>query len=150
MLGVALLLKRLAIPTVAAVCVLTFVAAWPALREYRHVKSPSVRGVEAALKEAGRMGAVIVADDTLAAFFDYQRARKIIPNTVLYASQIGTETVPPPAWATVAVFDAGHGQFVEDATTVASYACQNWWLARLSQGRYLDITVASGARVCQD
>jgi len=149
-LGIALLLKRLAIPTVAAICVFIFVAAWPALREYRHVKSPSVRGVEATLKEAGRMGAVIVADDTLAAFFDYERALKVIPNTVLYASQIGTETVPPPAWATVAVFDAGHGQFVEDAELVASYACQNWWLSRLSQGRYLDITVASGARVGQD
>ena len=91
------------------------------------------------------MGAVIVADGTLAAFFDYERLRNGSPFTVLFAYQIGTETVPPPVWATVAVYDAGHGQYAERAGHSTRFACRSWWLLRLSQGRFLDITVASGA-----
>ena len=144
-LGMAFLLRKLAAPAVAVICVGVFVAAWPSLEEYRRIESPPVRAVASSLKEASQRGAVIVADGTLASFIDYERLRHGIPSTVLFAYQIGTETVPPPAWATVAVYDAGHGQYVERAEHFARFACRSWWLSRLSQGRFLDITVASGA-----
>ncbi len=144
-LGMVFLVRRLAVPAVAVICIVIFVAAWPALREYRRIESPPIRAVRSAMEEAGRRGAVIVADKTLSAFFEYERLRNGIPFTVLFAYQIGTETVPPPVWATVAVHDAGHGQFVARAEHTASFACESWWLSRLSQGRFLDMTVASGA-----
>jgi hypothetical protein len=143
------LVRKLAVPTVAVICVVIFVAAWPALKEYRRIESPPVRAVEFALKEAGRRGAVIVADGTLASFFEYERLRNGIPFTVLFAYQIGTETIPPPVWATVAVYDAGHGRYVERAEQTSRFTCQSWWLSRLSQGRFIDITVASGATTQQ-
>jgi 4-amino-4-deoxy-L-arabinose transferase-like glycosyltransferase len=145
MVGTAILTRKMASPAVAVICVAVFVAAWPALGEYRRVESPPVRALDFALAEAGQRGAVIVADESLAAFFDYERSRNGIPFTVLFAFQICTETVPPPAWATVAIFDAGHGQYVERAEETSRFACQRWWLSRLSQGRFIDLTVASGA-----
>ena len=148
-LGMVFLVRKLALPTVAVICVVIFVAAWPALKEYRRIESPPVRAVDSALKEAVRRGAVIVADGTLASFFEYERLRNGIPSTVLFAYQIGTETIPPPVWATVAVYDAGHGRYVERAEQTSRFTCQSWWLSRLSQGRFLDMTVASGAATRQ-
>jgi len=148
-LGMVFLVRKLAAPAVAVICVVVFVAAWPALEEYRRIESPPVRAVESTLNEAGRMGAVIVADGTLAAFFEYERLRNGIPSTVLFAYQIGTETVPPPAWAAVAIYDAGQGDFVAQAEHTIEIACLHWWLSRLSQGRFINMTVASGAATRQ-
>jgi len=143
--GMTIVARKLAALAVVVFSVAIFAAAWPAMDEYRQVGAPPIRAIEFALTEAGQRGAVIVADGTLASFFDYERSRKGISPTVLFAYQIGTETVPPPAWATVAIFDDGHGQYVERAEQTANFACRSWWLSRLSQGRFVDITVASGA-----
>ncbi len=144
-LGMAALCKGWTTLFVTALCLMSFVAAQPALGEYRRFESPAVQGVSMAMHEAGQRGAVIVADRTLAAFFDYQRSRADIPFTVLFDSQIGSETIAPPPFLTVAVFDAVNGDFVADAESMVSFEVGEWWLSRLSQGRFLRITVASGA-----
>jgi hypothetical protein len=144
-LGIALLARHRTMPMTALLCVAIFAAAWPAMREYRAIESPPIRALEATMDEAGHRGAVIVADGTLTAFFEYERLKDPFPNTVLFASQLGTETVPPPAWATVAISDEGHGGFVTSAERFEVYRCDHWWLPRLSQGRFLTITVFSGA-----
>jgi hypothetical protein len=144
-LGMAVLARKRALPIIAILCAGTFALAWPALREYRRDESPPIRALEATLDEAGQRGAVIVADGTLASFFEYQRLKQSIPNTVLYSSQIGVETVPPPAWISVAIFDRGHGGFVERSESAEVFTSEHRWLSRLSQGRYLEITVATGA-----
>ena len=99
------------------------------------------------MEEARRSGAVIVIDRTLVSFVEYERLRRGIPFTVLKDSQIGTDTLPPPQWATVAVHDAGHGGFVADARVFQVFPCKDRWLRRLSQGRFLEITVASEAQI---
>ena len=144
-LGLALVVKRWTLAVAAAVCVATFVSAQPALSEYRQIQSPPIRGVAAALSRAGERGAVIVADRSLAAFFDYQRSRDDIGFTVLFDSQIGSETVAPPAWLTVAIYDHASGFAVNRSESKTTFEVGNWWLERLSQGRFLRISVASGA-----
>jgi hypothetical protein len=146
-LGAAVLLRGRTLPVVAILCAVTFAAAGPALTEYRRVASPPLRGIERALVEASKRGAVIVSDRTLAAFFAYRRSTGDIPFTVLFDSQIGSETVAPPPWLTVAVFDAGGGSIIAASESEATFDVVHWWLGRLSQGRFLQITVATGAAV---
>lgn len=129
---------------------LVVVQAWAVLGQmgpYREEASPPVRAIEFCLAEAGRTGSVIIADRTLDAFFDYERLRRGIPGTVLHESQIGVDTPSPPPWLTVAIYDEGRGRFVGSARSVTTFSCEPPWLRRLSQGRFLDISVAVGAEV---
>jgi hypothetical protein len=54
-------------------------------------------------------------------------------------------TVPPPDWATIFVFDRGHGMLLTTAVSTRWFACDRPLLRRLSQERFLDVTVAEGA-----
>ena len=119
----------------------------PELGAYRAVASPPVRALENCLVEARRRGAVIVTDRRLASFFEYERLRHGIPVTVLHDSQIGVDTPPPPPWLTVAIFDGTGGLFVGRASTTKTFRCEQRWLRRLSQDRFLDITVATNAEI---
>ena len=106
-----------------------------------------MRALEYSLAEARQRGAVIVTDRTLASFFEYERQRRGIPFTVLHDSQIGVDTPPPPRWLTVAIFDGGHDRFVGRASRTKTFRCEQRWLRRLSQARFLDVTVAIEAIV---
>jgi len=147
MVGIATLVGRWALP-LAVLCLIGLVMPIaPELGAYRTISSPPVRALEHCLAEARRRGAVIVTDRTLASFFDYERRRHGIGLTVLHDSQIGIDTPPPPPWLTMAIFDVASGGFVGRAGSTKSFSCEQRWLRRLSQGRFLDITVATEAEV---
>jgi hypothetical protein len=120
---------------------------FPELAVYRSTASPPVQAMERCLAEALRRGAVVVTDRTLASFFEYERLWHGVPVTVLHDSQIGTDTPAPPVWLTVAIFDDSHGSFVGRTGSTTTFSCDQPWLRRLSQGRFLDITVATDAQV---
>jgi hypothetical protein len=132
---------------IGVLLVLVIWRAVPSLAVYRNQTSPPLRALEASLAAAQTSGAVIVADRTLASFVELERLRRGIPFTVLFDDQIGVDTPPPPAWATVAVYDEPHDRMVADARTRRLFTCDDRWLRRLSQGRFLDVTVASQADV---
>jgi hypothetical protein len=138
---------RLGVGLIGVLLVLVIWRALPPLAVYRSQASPPLRALEASLAEARSSGAVIVADRTLASFIELERLRRGIPYTVLYDDQIGVNTPPPPPWATVAVYDEPHQEMVADARTRRRFGCDDRWLRRLSQGRFLDVTVASQAQI---
>jgi len=145
--GLARLVERWSLPLAALFLVGLVLPIVPELRAYRATASPPVRALEHCLAEARRRGAVVVTDRTLASFFEYQRLWQGISVTVLHDSQIGVETPPPPQWLTVAIFDGARGRFVGRANRRTTFSCEQRWLRRLSQGRFLDITVATDAEV---
>jgi hypothetical protein len=145
--AVARFAGRFAPALIAMTLVLVTWRAVPAAAVYRVQTSPPVQALDAAVAEAGRLGAVIVADRTLASFIELERLRRGLPFTVLYDDQIGVDTPPPPEWATVAIYDALHDEMVADAQTRRLFGCEDPWLRRLSQGRFLDMVVASQARI---
>lgn len=144
--GLAVALGRWALP---ALGVAGLASAWlvlPVTPTYRASMSPPVAAVRAAVAEAERRAAVVVADPTLVAFVELERVRTGIPVTVLYADQIESgQTPPPPSFATVAVWDDGHDALVARAPQREVHGCTAPLLRRLAQDRFLDITVAPGA-----
>jgi len=145
--GLARLVGRWALP-IAALCLVGLVLPIvPELGAYRAIASPPVRALDYCLAEARRRGAVIVTDRSLASFFEYERLWHGISVTVLHDSQIGVDTPPPPQWLTVAIFDGARGRFVGRASRTTTFRCEQRWLRRLSQGRFLDVTVAPDAEV---
>jgi len=145
--GVARLIGRWSLPLAALSLIGLVLPIVPELGAYRATASPPVRALEYCLAEARRRGAVIVTDRSLASFFEYERQWHGIPVTVLHDSQIGVDTPPPPQWLTVAIFDGAHGRFVGRAGSTTTFTCEQRWLRRLSQGRFLDITVTTDAEV---
>jgi hypothetical protein len=145
--GVARLAGRWTLPLAGLALVGLALPIVPELGAYRATASPPVRALEHCLAEARRRGAVIVTDRTLTSFFEYRRLWKGIPGTVLHDSQIGVDTPPPPTWVTVAIFDRGRGSFVGRTGRTRVFACDQRWLRRLSQGRFLEISVSTDAEV---
>jgi hypothetical protein len=147
LIGLGRLIGRWSLPIAALLLIGQVLPIVPELAAYRSTASPPVQAVERCLTEARRRGAVVVTDRTLASFFEYERLWHGAPVTVLHDSQIGTDTPPPPGWLTVAIFDENHGSFVGGTGGATTFRCDQRWLRRLSQGRYLDITVATEAEV---
>ncbi len=145
--GLARLVGRWTLPIAVLFLVGLALPIAPELGVYRSAASPPVRALEHCLAEARQRGAVIVTDRTLTSFFEYRRLWKGIPGTVLHDSQIGVDTPPPPQWLTVAIFDGDGGGFVGRSGRRATFSCDQRWLRRLSQGRFLDVTVATDAEV---
>jgi len=135
----------------ALVAVVTAVVAscWQVLPEasgYRRQPSPVVAAVEHAFARARATGSVVVVDRTLAAFVELERMLRPFRGTVVYDHQLERgETAPPPDWATIFVFDRGHGMLLTRTVSTRSFACDRPLLRRLSQDRFLDLTVAEGA-----
>jgi hypothetical protein len=123
-------------------------SAWavlPAAATCRRDTSPPVAAVRTAFAEAEQRAAVVVADPTLVSFVELERLSTGVPVTVLYADQIASgEIPPPPAFATVAVWDDAHDTLAVGGGTRKTLSCTQPLLRRLSQGRFLDLTVASG------
>jgi hypothetical protein len=138
---------RLGPALIGLLLVLVTWGAVPSLAMYRARMSPPLQALEVSIAEARKLGAVIVADRTMASFIEFERLRRGMPFTVLYDSQIGTDTPPPPQWATVAIYDAPREKMVADARTRRLFSCDDRWLRRLSQGRFLEVTVASRAKI---
>jgi hypothetical protein len=147
MVGLARMAGRWSLPLAALFLISLAGPIAQELKAYRTIASPPMRALEHSLAVARRSGAVIVADRTLASFFDYEQLRHPIPGTVLHDSQIGVDAPPPPEWLTVAIFDNSSDRFVGRTGRTRTFDCQQRWLRRLSQGRFLDITVAEEARV---
>jgi hypothetical protein len=147
LIGLARLAGRWSVPIAALLLIVQVLPIVPELTAYRSTASPPAQAVERCLAEARRRGAVVVTDRTLASFFEYERLWHGAPVTVLHDSQIGTDTPAPPVWLTVAIFDDSHGSFVGRTGSATTFSCDQRWLRRLSQGRFLDITVATEAEV---
>jgi hypothetical protein len=147
MVGLARMAGKWSLPLAALFLIGLAVPMTPELEAYRTIASPPIQALEHSLAVARQSGAVIVTDRTLASFFDYEELRHGIPGTVLHDSQIGVDAPPPPEWLTVAVFDNSSDRFVGRAGRTRTFDCQQRWLRRLSQGRFLNITVAEDATV---
>jgi hypothetical protein len=144
--GLATLLRRFALPALGVAAVTSMIVVAPALATYRTRVAPPLIAVHEAVVEAAHRGAVVVADPTLVSFVERQRAIEGMAVSVLYADQIASgQTPPPPPFATVAVWDDGHDTLVERTDTRHLVTCSQSVLRRLSQGRFLDLTVAGGA-----
>ena len=145
-IGTASLLRRWVL---AAVVIAIAASCWqvlPAASRYRTEDSPPVAAVEYAFRRARANGWVVVADRTLTAFVELERGLRPFSGTVLYDHQIEFgETAPPPDWATVFVFDDGHGGLLVRADERRRLVCDQPLFRHLGQDRFLDLTVAEGA-----
>jgi hypothetical protein len=147
-IGLATCLKRLA-PAAVAVAVVTSVAVGlPQTRSLRAQPSPVIAALTEAGEEAARRGGLVVVDRTLGVFADYLSAAGGLAADVVtdFRVEIGAVALPP-AETTVAVFDRGRGGFVAGSERSESFQCALPWLRRLGPDRFLDVTVAAGARV---
>ena len=120
----------------------------PTASHYRQATSPPVAAVAHAFSVARAQGRVVVVDRALASFVELEQAVRPFSGTVLFLYQIERgETAPPPAWATVVVFDRGNGSLLERATSSRVFRCRDPLLRLMSQDRFLDVTVAEGAEL---
>lgn len=144
--GAASFVRRWALVAAAAAVVAGCWQVLPEASGYRRQPSPAVAAVEHAFARARATGSVVVVDRTLTAFVELERMLRPFRGTVVYDHQLERgETGPPPEWATIFVFDRGHGMLLTTAASTRRFACDRPLLRRLSQGRFLDVTVAEGA-----
>lgn len=144
--AIARLGKRWVLPIVAGAVALSCWQVLPILPQYRNQPGPAPAAVAHALSRARASGSVIVADRTLVSFLDLEQARREFLGTIIRDDQIlGGETPPPPDWATIYLFDLGHGGLLERARKQQVFSCREPILRRMAQDRFVEVTVAEGA-----
>ena len=137
--------KRWVLPIVAGVIALSCWQVLPILPQYRSRPGPALAAVAHALSRARISGSVIVADRTLVSFLDLEQARRQFLGTIVRDDRIlGGETPPPPDWATIYLFDLGHGGLMERARKQHVFSCREPILRRMAQERFVEVTVAEG------
>jgi hypothetical protein len=145
-LGAATIFRHWAWPVLGVAVVLAVAAVFPSLTKYRTATSPPVAAIEEAILEAKSRNGVVVADRTLHSFFVLQRLQRLVGTPVLFDHMINLGHVPPPPPdRTIYVFDAGNGGLLERAERERRFKCSSPLLRRLSQDRFIDLRVVSGA-----
>jgi hypothetical protein len=140
--GAAVLVGRAAPLAAAAALAWWALTVVPALPAYRSEVSPPLRAIPAALHDAGRRGAVVLADRTLVSFFDYLRAGGAASVPVIYDAFVvaGKVAAPPPAFS-VGVFDRIHADVLARSQEAREYSCPIPLVRELGDRRFLDVMV---------
>jgi hypothetical protein len=148
-IGVASCLRwRLSVVAVAAAAACSLAAGLPQALAYRAAASPPVAALRAAASEAAASGGAVVVERTLRSFADYLASTGELRSLLITDFSVEIGAVEPPASATtVAVFPNGRGSFVAARESSATFRCDIPWVRRLESERFLDVTVAIGARV---
>ena len=140
-------LRRLGRPLAPlAATAFTVSIAWlvlPILPVYRAVEAPPLRALHFAVAQIGRTGGAIIADRRLASFVDYLRYVEGYPGVVIYdyQLQLGIRT-PAPGSPIVLVYDENHEFATAGASRIETFGCSERILTRLSQARFLSVSVA--------
>jgi hypothetical protein len=148
-IGVASCLGRqLALAAVAVAAVCSGAIGLPQALAYRAAESPAVAALRAAGRGAEASGGVVVVERTLRSFADYLAATGELGSPLIndFSIEIGA-VEPPPVTLTVAVAPAGRSGFIAASHWEETVRCGIPWLRRLESYRFLDVTVATGARV---
>jgi hypothetical protein len=140
--------RRLALVAVATAVAGSLAIGLPQALRYRADDSPAVAALRAAAGSVSASGGVVVVERTLRSFADYLASTGELraPLITDFSVEIGAVD-PPPSAATVAVFPEGRGSFVAARESAEVFACGIPWVRRLESNRFLDVTVATGARV---
>jgi hypothetical protein len=146
--GTAVILGRTSVAAIAVAMLSFALVVLPPMPGYRNIDSPPLRALEQAAAVARERGGVLVVDRTLVSFVEYLQASHRVAEPVVFDHyfELGA-SAPPPAASTVAVFDIGHDKLLLDAEERRSVSCEIPILRRLSQNRFIDLTVAEGAEL---
>ncbi len=145
-LGLNVIFGRRVWIAIAAAAVAATALTGPQLVAYRSTVSPAPAAIEEALVEAEHRRGVVVADRTLRAFFTLRRLERPLGVPVLFDHMIELGHVPPPPpEQTVYIFDAGRGTLLNSSERERRFACTIPLVEALSQNRFIDLRVASGA-----
>ena len=147
--GLASLLGRRApLAVIAAAAAGSLAIGLPQAARYRAVDSPAVAALRAAGRSAAASGGVVVVERTLRSFADYLASTGELRSPLItdFSVEIGAVAPPPPA-ATVAVAPEGRAGFIAASYWSETVRCDMPWVRRLESDRFLDVTVATGARL---
>ncbi len=134
--------RTVAVALTAAVAA-SVVAVSPALATYRRAPSPPVAALRQATAEVEESGGVLVVDRTLVAFVDLEEMVGNMDVPVLFDHLVEDGSVPPPPpELAVAVFDDGRDALLHGSGRRRIFSCTPGPLRRLSQDRFMDVTVA--------
>jgi len=144
----AFLGRRLAVVAVAAAAAASLASGLPQALAFRAADSPPVAALRAAAGEAAASGGALVVERTLRSFADYLASTGELRSPLFtdFSVEIGA-VEPPPSATTVAVFPNGRGSFVAASESAVVFRCGVPWVRRLESDRFLDVTLATGARV---
>jgi len=140
--------RQLAVVAVAAAAAASLASGLPQALAFRAAVSPPVAAFRTAAGEAAASGGALVVERTLRSFADYLASTGELRSPLFtdFSVEIGAVEPPPPA-TTVAVFPDGRGGFVAASESAVTFRCDIPWVRRLESERFLDVTVATGARV---
>lgn len=141
-----LLNERWTLVSVAAAVIGAAAAVLPVAGTYRNQSSPPLRALAEADRLADQRRGVVVIDRSLHSFAVFREATGITSAPTLFdhVLEFGTSPPPPPS-RTVLVFDGDHDALLVAGESRRTFSCAEGLLRRLSQGRFLDVTVADGA-----
>lgn len=136
---------RLGVLAVVVASVWSAAVVGPQLAAYRSRLSPPLAALRFASARAAAERIPMVVDRSLVAFVDAERVAGRLAVPVLFDHLLEGGVVAPPETA-VAVFDDGHGELVAGGVERRVFRCDPALACRLSQGRFLAVTVVDGAR----
>lgn len=140
--------RRLPGVVVAAAAAGSLAIGLPQALRYRADDSPAMAALRVAAAKASASGGPVVVERTLRSFADYLAAAGALRSPLISDFSVEIGAVEPPASATtVAVFSEGRGGFVAARESAEVFSCGIPWVRRLESNRFLDVTVANGARV---
>jgi len=140
--------RRLAGAVVAAAAAGSLAIGLPQALRYRADDSPAIAALRVAAASASASGGPVVVERTLRSFADYLAVTGELRSPLITDFSVEIGAVDPPASATtIAVFPGGRGGFVAARESSATFRCGVSWVRRLESDRFLDVTVATGARV---
>lgn len=139
---------RPAAAVVAAAAAGSVAIGMPQALRYRADDSPAIAALRVAAAKASSSGGAVVVERTLRSFADYLASTGELRSLLITDFSVEIGAVEPPASATtVAVFPNGRGSFVAARESSATFRSDIPWVRRLESERFLDVTVATGARV---
>ncbi len=138
--------ERWTIVAVAAAVAGAAVLVLPVATSYRQQQSPAMQALEEADRLADQRGGVVVVDRTLHSFVVLREAvgRSSAPTIFDHVLEFGTNP-PAPASRAVMVFDGDNDAILVASESRRVFSCAPGLLRRLSQDRFLDVTVVDGA-----
>jgi hypothetical protein len=140
--------RRTATAIMAAAAAGSLAVGLPQALRYRTDGSPAVAALKVAAREAAASGGTVVVERTLRSFADYLAATGELRAPLLtdFSVEIGAAE-PPPSTTAVAVAPEGRAGFIAASSWDETIRCDIPWVRRLESDRFLDVTVATGARV---
>ena len=118
----------------------------PTAAIYRQEASPPLRALAHADRLAAQREGVVVIDRSLHSFVLLREATEATSAPTIFDYVVGLGASPPaPASRTVMVFDDNHQSLLVASESRWTFTCSDELLRRLSQDRFLDVTVADGA-----